>query len=129
MNSDDPNRLIQLGQIRDLIHDSTLHTDPFLYYLPHLLATHDFSNMNIPKVLDFTRIAVREDKPTIVSDALQILNKLVHHEDGSLKRPAPDIFYNNRNFSWNELGGHTKAVDVISHIFNKTLFVISMGQV
>lgn len=127
MDTGNPNRLILLGQIQDLIHESMLHTDPFLYYLPKLL-THEFSNLNIVKVLDFTRIAVREDRPPIVADALQILNKLIHHEDGSLKRPAPDIFYDNRNFNWNELGGHTQPIDVVSHIFNKTLFVTSVGK-
>jgi hypothetical protein len=126
--SDNVKRSQIIGQIRDLIPNTSSFTDPFLYYLPNLLTSAEFKNINAEKTLDFVRLAVKYEKPQIVIDALKILNQLIDPQVGTLKRPDKEFFYENNNFFWKELGGYTESPDVIMHILNKTLFVITVGK-
>jgi hypothetical protein len=128
MTDTDKLKLRLLGEITDMIPNELIHDNPFLRFLPQLLVTPEFSNLNLEKVKNFTRLAIAEDKQSVVADALKILNQLIRPDDGSLKKSAPDIFYGNYHFNWKELGNNTTAPDVIRHVLNKTLFVISLGQ-
>lgn len=127
-NQDTSHRLNYVGQIEDLIPEHTRFTDPFLFYLPKFLTDPQFNNLNAEKALDFARIAVSYDKPEIVKDALKILNKLVDEKNGSLKPSSRDIFYENRHFTWKELGKFSANRDIIMHVLNKTLFVLTIGK-
>jgi len=117
-----------IGQIRDTIPVTFHKSNPFLFFLADIISRPDFSDIAADKVLIFAKIAIREDKPPIVIDALKILNQLVNIDDGSFKNPDPTIFYGNGNFFWSELGHHHFATDVVSHILNKTLFRLSAGS-
>lgn len=117
-----------IAKLTDMVYWLKPNDQPFLYYLPQLLTTPEFSAVRPENAVAFAELALKEQSLPIIEDAKNILNRLVEPDDGSLKRIAPDIFYGNRSFFWNELGGRTKPSDVVMHIFHKTVFTISMGK-
>ena len=121
-------RLEIVGHLRGLLDGRDTNSDPFLKFLPDMLENPGLVNIDPNHALKFTELALKYNKTLLIQDALKILNKIVDPEDGSLKIPGSDMFYDNRNFFWKELGDHTNAVDVILHIFNKTIFLISLGK-
>jgi hypothetical protein len=122
------NRLDIIGNLKDMLAGRDIFPDPFLYYLPNLLENHQLSGIEPIHAVKFAQLALKYEKSPLMQDALKILNKLVSPEDGSLIKAAPDIFYENRNFFWKELGTYTKTTDVILHIFNRTIFLNSLGK-
>jgi len=119
----------ELARLKDIVIHVDRHVNPFLYYLPELLNRPELSEINPAHAVRFAELTLKHDTVPIVADALHILDKLVNPVDGSLTTtPGRDIFYDNRSFFWKELGNHTRVTDIISHIFNKTFFVISVGQ-
>jgi hypothetical protein len=121
-------RLHALGQIQDLVITVDPRKDAFLFYLPRLLAQPEFLRIDGVKALTFTKLALNHERPPLISAALLVLNQIISPEDGSFAPPVPMFFYNNRSFLWKELGNHTDAVHVITHILNKTFFVLSLGK-
>lgn len=119
-------RLDYIGQVRDLVSRTSSYTDPFLYYFPDILLKPEFEHLNYQSILRFTRLALLPEKSPLIADALKILNKLVNPQDGQLLPPSRDMFYENQNFFWHELGVHTTAVDVIMHVLNKIMFVSTL---
>jgi len=117
-----------LEDLKSLVLKIDNKENPFLYYLPSLLQTKPFSRFNPENALLFTTAALKYNSHPVVSDALRILNNIIQVDDGSLKQPSPHHFFNNQHFFWNELGGHTSAVDVISHVFNRTIFFLSIAK-
>lgn len=128
MNDDNNKKAELLGQLYDIRQQLDCRVEPFLYYLPEIIKQKELSLINLEHAVIFTKLALKHDQLPFILDAKKILNKLVNTEDGSLKTPGRDIFYENNNFFWKELGDHTKAEDVILHIFNKTMFYISVGK-
>jgi hypothetical protein len=116
------------GQIKDLVSQALPHNDPFLYYLPNLLAMPEFSLLHSKKLVEFVQQAVLYEKKPIIEDALRILNKLVDPNDGRLLTPTPAHYYQNYSFSWSELGNKKDVVSVINHVLNKSLFQLSLGS-
>jgi hypothetical protein len=121
-------RLAAVGQLRDLLAGLDYNAEPFLYHLPDLLSLPEMSRINADHAVKFAELALKHDKLPIVADALKILNRMVDPQDGHLLNPGPDFFYDNRTFFWDALGSHIQAPDVISHIFNQTVFTTSLGQ-
>lgn len=126
---DKPNRdnFIAIEQLKKLVARTDYRTQPFLYYLPKLLESKALAGINPQQAVLFVEIAFKHETMPYVTDAMQILNKLVS-SDGTLNQPAQDMFYDNRNFFWTELGTHKTARDVILHVFNKTIFRLSVGH-
>ncbi len=123
----DAKRLETIIQIESLVEKVDNQTNPFLFYLPHLLRRNEFSRFDAGKALEFTTAALKYDSHPVIRDALRILNNIVA-EDGTLKTPGPHHFFGNQHFFWNELGTYTKTFDVISHVFNRTIFFLSITQ-
>ena len=119
---------IALGKLTDLVSRLSPKTQTFLYYLPQLLNTPEFSNINPENAVKFTELALKDEQSPIIKDALKVLNRVVNIEDGSLKMFSKDMFYENNSFFWRELGEHTKTPEVIAHIFNKIIFSQLMGE-
>lgn len=117
-----------MGRLRDIVMHVDHRLDPFLYHLPELLDRHEFMQIPPDHAVRFAELATKHERLQVVEDAMHILNKLISAEDGGLVAPTRDMFYENRSFFWDELGSYTKTPDVISHIFNKTFFFISVGQ-
>jgi hypothetical protein len=117
-----------LGKLKDMLIRVDPNTNPFLYYLPELLTQKQFSQIDPRHVVTFVELTLKFDKNPLVKDAILILNRLVDPIDGSLIVPSREIFYENRSFFWDELGNHTQASDVISHIFNKVIFFSNIGK-
>jgi tetratricopeptide (TPR) repeat protein len=126
MNDFGNERSNAIERLKGLLLRIDYHTQPFLYYLPQLLTKPELSQLNPDQAITFVQLAMRNEKSPLIQDAMRILNKIVDPENGNLRQPGRDIFYENRNFFWDELGNHTKATDIISHIFNKTIFHESM---
>lgn len=126
MNKQGPIQLSAKERLKALLVRVDYHTQPFLYYLPQLLTKQELSQINPDHAITFVQLAMRNEKSPLIQDALRILNKIIDPENGNLIHPGRDIFYENQSFFWNELGNHTKATDIISHIFNKTIFHESM---
>lgn len=118
-----------IGKIRDLVSITSPQKDPFLYYLPFLIEQNVLKDITPESLFKYAQIAVLQEKSEVLLDGLKILNQLVDSNDGSMRPPSPTNFFNNQSFVWSELGGHTKNVDVISHIINKTIFVSSLGNI
>jgi hypothetical protein len=117
-----------VGKLYDLLTHIDVKSDPFLYYLPQLVTDPKQPEINPENAVSFTELALSHDKLPIVADALKILNSLINSTDGSLITPSRNLFYDNRSFFWDELGGHTSAIEVISHIFNNVIFQTSLGK-
>lgn len=124
----DTKRLETIIQIKSLVERLDNHTHPFLFHLPSLLERKEFSRFDPTKALEFTRSALKYDSHPVIKDALRILDNIISVEDGTLKTPGPNHFFNNQYFFWNELGTYTSAFDVISHVFNRTIFFLSVTQ-
>lgn len=116
------------AKLNDIKMNVDYHTQPFLYYLPELLTKTPLSQIDPNQAAAFAQLSTGNKSLPLVKDALLILNRLIHTEEGSLKEPARDIFYGNNSFFWSELGEHTTACDVILHVFNKTIFHLSLGK-
>jgi hypothetical protein len=125
---DKKNRHEIIGQLEDLLVGRDSYLDPFLKFLPDMLENPSLNSIDPAHAVKFAELALKYDKTPLIRDALKILNKLVDPQDGSLNIPGPDIFYENHNFFWTELGEHTSATEVILHIFNKTIFRSSLGE-
>ena len=121
-------KLNSIGEIKDLVAQTQPHTDPFLYYLPTLLTMKDFENIHSGKLTAFVKEAVLYERKPIIRDAMNVLNKLVDPNDGTLLTPTPAHYYENYSFSWKELGERKNVIDVIMHILNKSLFQLSLGM-
>lgn len=127
MTTPQDKRTDYLGQIQDLVSTINPYREPFLHFLPELLMQADFKNIDMVKALRFTQLGLQSDEPPIIADAKKILNQIVS-SDGTLATPSLSMFYENHSFFWKELGGHTKPIDVISHILNKSMMVASISQ-
>jgi hypothetical protein len=117
-----------VSRLKEIVARADNHRQPFLYYLPQLLDKPELSLIDPAHAVKFAEIARKYDALPLVKDALKILNQTVNPDDGSLREPARDIFYDNQSFFWNELGNHTKATDIISHILQKTAFIIAVSK-
>jgi hypothetical protein len=117
-----------LGELHDLITKVDKRVNPFVYYLPEIITKSQLTGIDPNQALLFSQIALKHDRLPLVMDALKILNRLVNPDDGSLIIPTKTFFYDNRNFFWDELGNNTKTTDIISHIFNRTIFIIKVGK-
>jgi hypothetical protein len=128
MDAQPKNREDMLGKLKDMLIRVDPEINPFLFYLPNLLDQKQFSGIDPAQAVTFTEMTLRYDKNPLVKDAIMILNRLVNPLDGSLIAPSREIFYENRSFFWDELGNHTRASDIISHIFNKVIFFSNIGK-
>jgi len=104
------------------------HTQPFLYYLPFLLAKRELASIKPEQTIRFVELALKQYPPLIVKDALNVLNKTIDPEDGSFREASRSMFYENQSFFWGDLGRNTNTVDIILHVFNKMYFEIMVGQ-
>jgi hypothetical protein len=125
MNTQDIENFRRLEQI---VSETDYKTQPFLYYFPSLIKKQELQSIHPEQALRFAEIALKHDKPVIVSDALIVLNRLVNPEDGSYIRPSKNTFYGNSTFFWNHMGNNTNVTDILLHIINKTYFELSVGQ-
>jgi hypothetical protein len=127
---DYPGKLKQnaVGELKDLIERVDKRINPFLYYLPEIITKPQLTGINPVQAVLFAQIALKHDQLPLVKDALKILNQLINPDDGNLVNPTKMIFYDNRNFFWDDLGNNTKTTDIISHIFNNVIFIIHVGK-
>lgn len=116
-----------LGQLRDIAEGTNSQDNPFIKHLPELVFPYGPLHVSIAHAVTFAKLAVKHEKPPILEDALRILNQLIAPVDGSLIKPRPTMFFDNRNFFWNALGNRKETTDVILHIFNKVFFTLSLG--
>jgi len=126
MDHTDKQRMDGIDQIRDCVSGISSEENPFLYYLPDLLVSATFLSIDPSQALLFTKVATLHDHSPLIIDALRILNQMVNPKDGSVYPPGPQMFYNNSNFFWKELGTHTTSAEAILHIINKTTFTLSL---
>ncbi len=116
-----------LGQLRDIAESTNSQDHPFIKHLPELVFPFGPLHISISHALTFAKLALKQEKPPMMTDALTILNQLIAPVDGSLIKPRPTMFFDNRNFFWNALGDRKDSTDVILHIFNKVFFTLSLG--
>jgi hypothetical protein len=117
-----------LEQLKQIVSETDKKKQPFLYFFPLLLTKTNVSTICPSQALRFAEVAIKHDRPVIVTDALTILNRIISPVDGSLLEPSKNTFFDNQSFFWDSLGSRTKATDIILHIFNKTYFEIMVGQ-
>jgi hypothetical protein len=125
--TDQKKRATALARLTDIVGHLDVNDEPFLYYLPQLLADPRFSRINPDHAVRFAEQAVRHDRPPIVADAVNILNRTVDRETGHLIPFFRDMYFDNHSFFWSELGDRIKTEDVIMHVFNKTIFALSLS--
>jgi len=128
MSSLTSDQLRSIGRLKDLVTGKVGNQDSFLYYLPQLLEQQTLKPTILKSYISFAECALNYQKPTLVDDALKLLNQIVNFEDGSLIKPNPEMFVGNLHFKWQELGNHTDAISAISHIINKTALVLNLGN-
>lgn len=116
-----------MGQLKDLVDNLNSSEQPFLRHLPQLLYPKGTLHISASHALQFAKLSLQHDKPPVVSDALSILNQLVHPIDGTFIHPSSNMFYDNRTFFWGALGNRKETIDVIMHIFNTVIFTLSLG--
>jgi hypothetical protein len=117
-----------LEQLKHIVSVTDYRKEPFLFHLPSLLSNKALSSIKLEQAIQFATLALKHERPVIITDAIKILNRTINPEDGSLKQASVNLFYENQSFFWRDLGGHTEITDVILHVFNKTLFEIMVGQ-
>ncbi len=117
-----------LGALIDLVTDLDPQAHPFLHYLPQLFEQNILNPITLGSFVVFAQASLKRDVNPLLIDAFHVLNQLIDPHDGSMLTPTQATFFDNRNFTWKELGSFTDPTSLIFHVVNKTVMVLELGK-